>query len=92
MDHRWERGQYRGSENDQRWEHKHRQVGGLHLVEQRLMHALIAIQVAFCLRERQYRRGGSQLVLPELPPAEDGVGAERIEPCDDSDVAALVAP
>ena len=41
--------------------------------------------------QRQDRRGGGDLVLLELPPAEDGVGAERIEPRNEPDVAALVA-
>ncbi len=38
--------------------------------------------------ERQDRGGGSDFPLPELPPAEDGVGAEGIEPADEPDVEA----
>ena len=38
--------------------------------------------------QRQNRRSGSHLPLHKLPPAEDGVGAKRLEPRDDSDVAA----
>ena len=41
--------------------------------------------------ERKDRRGGGRLSLLELPPTEDGVGAQRIEPGDEADVAALLA-
>ncbi len=49
------------------------------------------VQAPIAKRQRQDRRGGSHLVLLELPPAEDGVGAQRIEPRDEPDVAALFA-
>ncbi len=39
----------------------------------------------------QNGRGGSHFSLGELPPTEDGIGAERIEPREQAQVAALVA-
>jgi hypothetical protein len=42
-------------------------------------------------RERQHCRGGRHLVLEELPPREDRVGAERIEPREHAEILALLA-
>src|ERR1700728_2367002 len=42
--------------------------------------------------QRQDRRGGSYFILSKLPPAEDSVCAVRIEPRDQPDVAAFLAP
>src|SRR5262249_38058485 len=41
--------------------------------------------------ERENRRGRNSLALPDLTPSEDGIGAERIEPRKQADIAALLA-
>jgi hypothetical protein len=42
-------------------------------------------------RERKNGRGGGHLAFHNLTPAEDGVGAKRIEPPDEPDITALFA-
>ena len=42
-------------------------------------------------RQRQDGRRGSHLILLQLPPAENRIGAQRIEPSDKPDVATLLS-
>ena len=49
------------------------------------------VQAPIASASDKNRRGRSHLLLHQLPPAEDGIGTQRIEPGDQSDVAALFA-